>query len=312
MQVVVVFGLFAMTHGVNVRKYRNFVYIFLNLCILLALPSIALAGAGGTSGSCGSSEGTGIFGLIFLILLGPALLGKFFYFKFIEAYSSYRANKVAKEAVRTHKYWKIDQHFIQKIFLNMQILWSEKDRKGSTAYLHPDYQQYYFHQMKISAENGLKNIISNIEINQIKMTFAQKFFEDDKDQFTVFIQGTMDDGVYDSDGHIRKYLGDKKGKLQRKIDEYWSFRRDDGAWKLSNIRKRNIHLNDVSFNECLTADKTGASRLKSLRRFQKTLFRSVALLIAGLIALIGYYLYYKLGIAILSSIQDLLHAAFGK
>jgi predicted lipid-binding transport protein (Tim44 family) len=151
-----------------------------------------------------------------------------------------------------------NRHRLVKIckttFLELQKYWSINDIQNSLKYLHPSFRDQYVLKIKENINQNRRNLITNVKISEIEFMHAGNYQDDDDDFLIVKFYGSLDDSFYDLNHKLIEHNGRKKKQSillgsrtvsNREINEYWTFKRVNNQWLVSDISKDISALEDV-------------------------------------------------------------------
>ncbi len=202
--------------------------------------------------SAGGGKGAFLYLAIFFI---PFIVGAIFRSAIIDKNKKEDAEDVIKNASQDPMW---NRHKLVEIckttFLNLQNHWSVNDIQNSLKYLHPSFKDQYILKIKENINQNRRNLITNIKISEVEFIHVANYQDDDDDFFVVKFNGNLDDSFYDLNDQLIEHNGRKiKSSVllqsrtisRREIDEYWTFKRLNNQWLVSDISKDISALEDV-------------------------------------------------------------------
>lgn len=228
----------------KISQKNIFISIVLISILLLSLDAVARAGGGGGSGGGGGfggrhGYGIGIFKLILFILWGiyTAIIS------FLVFIKSGWSKRIISRASQTDKVWNLDEmkNHSERVFRQMQDAWSSRElsqvRDIITQSLFDDYAE----KLDAMRMNNERNILRDIDIDEIKIIGCRDYKDNSKDSFIAYIKGTILD--YTVDDRTGNTIKNENQNNEKFTDTYY-FHRSENKWLL-NFIDNDVNLLDV-------------------------------------------------------------------
>lgn len=229
----------------NKCKYLFLLIVFwTNECF-----SRAGGGGGGGSGSGGGGsyeggyygrrradsikweEGDGYRLIIILVVIGLLSIVGWKGYKWLIAYKNSKVNKKLAGSSQLDKLWDSEslEKMIRDVYFRMQKAWMEQDMNqvaditGST--LRTKFQRLLDRQKRA----GIYNFLDRIDIKEIKIVGLEDYLNNDLDNFTAYISGSMTDVMVRKGEHVIKSQGSED------FEDLYYFKRKGERWYLVEI-----------------------------------------------------------------------------
>jgi hypothetical protein len=112
-------------------------------------------------------------------------------------------------------------------FLLLQAAWGSQDLDLIRQHLHPTLYPTWETQINSHKENGIRNIMAGLSINEMRIVDAKNFADNEMDEFTVCFDAKADDQMV-KNGEVTK--SDKDS-----FREFWTFEWEKDNWVLLDI-----------------------------------------------------------------------------
>jgi predicted lipid-binding transport protein (Tim44 family) len=200
-------------------------YTFFVISIFVFIPGDAMARAGG-----GGGKGGGILALIFwpFFVIYSAILGYF-------VVKKNKESRALLEKIRQFdNSWGIDhiKSRIELVYFKVQEAWMERNQDLAKEYM--SERLFFKHKTQTDQmiQQGRKNILERINLMEAKIVEVADYNDDSKDQFWVFIKGSMIDYlIHEESGTVIQ--GDRE--KPEHFTELWKFVRGPDDWVLDEI-----------------------------------------------------------------------------
>lgn len=223
--------------------------IALVFALLLISTDYCFARAGGGSGGGG---GGGILGLIlapFLLIYSAILTAKL-----------NKKNKAVEELTlkleKTDHIWnyRTMKARVEEVFFKVQHAWMERNQNLAKAYMTQRIYDKHKMQTDEMIANGTKNILSQMNVKDIKIISVADYKDDSKDTFSAYIKGSMIDYIINvKDGSLAS--GKETDKTEPgDFAEIWIFLRSGNTWLLDEI-DQNVTIGEVKEAVAFTESK---------------------------------------------------------
>lgn len=219
------------------RKIEFRLFILLPLFFLCA-DTFARAGGGGGEGGGGTAIGLIAWGIYTVIISG------------ILFHKVIRSKKVIAESSKEDLFWDFNKmrSNARKVFFRMQDAWTDRKIASVKDIITPGLYEDYKTQLNLMKKKGEKNILSGINVTDIRIIGCEDYLDDSHDIYVAHIKGEMLD--YTIDEKTGRIIKNADQKLERFTDTY-HFIRKDKKWLLDYIdnkvsiwdviRTRNYH-----------------------------------------------------------------------
>jgi len=118
-------------------------------------------------------------------------------------------------------------------FIKLQECWQARQYEAMQPLLMPHLYAEHCSQLSGLAADHELNIISNVRVEQVDIVNVRYTQKENDREFTALITATGRD--YYIDDRTREFLrGDEQPS---RMQEFWSFHRQDGAWRLREIEQ---------------------------------------------------------------------------
>lgn len=221
------------------KAFCVFLWLFtfaLTANLAVSAPAFARAGGGGggSSGSSGSSRYSGPVKLVFaaatLIALGCINI---------------RLNKQAKKVSTALKVmeqrepqWSQNglEAVVTQKFHCLQSAWSRQDLAEMRRHLHPTLYPEWEALIADQRRHNQRNHIQDSQIKKMRFVSAQNFSDNERDNFTVCIDGVCCEATVSLDAYPPADPRVARHELKTaKFREFWTFEWEGSDWKLLRV-----------------------------------------------------------------------------
>lgn len=239
--------------SIPIRRYK--VLTFLTILFIMQLHSMTCwARAGG-------GDGNGLlFGGVAIAIAAPIIA------LWMVIYEIRRKKLIAKaakdlNAAATHDpTWSVEElkNLSEKVFMAYQKAWTKQDLDSVRDLLHFDYYQKASQKLKALIDNGERNVLKSIKIDDMELVSIRDVASKDGDMFVMDIGAQMIDYTVSTkdnsfirspilkknDESMDEYI--KRAKLEPdEFYEFWVFIRHNERWKLWEIKQSESILKDL-------------------------------------------------------------------
>ncbi|GAB6072947.1 hypothetical protein JCM14244_13240 [Venenivibrio stagnispumantis] len=138
-----------------------------------------------------------------------------------------------QETITSYINEELIKNLTKNIFISLQEAWSKGDLTPVKNYLTDRMYNYLNNQLNQLKQKGLRNIVENININNIQVVHVEE--EGDNKVVIVEIDADMIDYIIDQNGNIVEGSKD----IPTNVKEYWAFVGKALNWKLDDIKQIN-------------------------------------------------------------------------
>ncbi len=217
----------------------------------------ARAGGGGGGGS-GGSAGSAIITILFLPFL--AIYG--FLWIIILSAKQYRVRKNLEKFVLLDSSWQLRDLYarVSATFFAVQNAWMERNQDLAKVYMSDRLYDLHKMQTEMMIKNGVKNVLENINLEDVSIISVQNFQDNQKDYFWVLIKASLLDYIVDlATNRIIKNSRQESDNFK----ELWGFiKNSSGEWVLDEIKQNASLLNILALKN---KNELGEPNGKSIR-----------------------------------------------
>lgn len=140
-------------------------------------------------------------------------------------------------------FWNLDDMKLhaEKTFYEMQEAWENRDIDKEKKSISVEFYEKYRLELENMKERNEKNIIRDINLEEIKIIGCEDYKDDCKDKFTAYLSGTiLDYTILETTGEVIK----NREKTREKFSDTYHFIRNKNKWILDNI-DNSVSLKDI-------------------------------------------------------------------
>jgi hypothetical protein len=205
--------------------------------LVISIETFARAGGGGGKGG-GSIVGLILWGLYTLII------------SVILFFKVGKSRKIINKSADHDSFWNFEQmrNNAKSVFFKMQDAWMEREIEKVKDIITPQLYEEYKTQLELMKKNNEKNILSGINVTNVRIIGCEDYMDDSQDSYIAHIKGEMID--YTINEKTRQIIKNPDKKEEKFTDTY-HFIRKGNKWLLDNIdnkvsiwdviRTRNYH-----------------------------------------------------------------------
>jgi predicted lipid-binding transport protein (Tim44 family) len=202
------------------------------------MDAFARAGGGGGKGGGGGIIGLIVWGIYTLIV------------SIILFFKVGKSRQVVAQSTANDSFWNFEsmKDNAKKVFFRMQDAWMDRNVEAVRDIITPSLYNDYKIQLDLMKKNGERNLLSAIEIKNIRIIGCEDYLDNSRDSYIAHIKGEMLD--YTIDERTRSIIRNEEKKTESFTDTY-HFIRVGNKWMLNHIdnevsiwdviRTRNYH-----------------------------------------------------------------------
>jgi Uncharacterized protein conserved in bacteria len=155
-----------------------------------------------------------------------------------------QTTQILEQICETDSFWNVEnmKSLASDLFYKMQIAWEKKELERIKSELTPELTvqlQMILNEMKSRKEI---NMLNHVRIEEVKIIGCEDYTDNNKDRFTAYIYGTIQD--YTIDEETEEVIQNVR-KRYTEVEDFYHFVRVNDKWQLEDI------TNQVGLREIL-------------------------------------------------------------
>jgi Tim44-like domain len=229
------------------RPGRSFPVSAIIIFLLLLAPEVVLARAGGGGGGHGKGSWLNIIALPILLIYSAII-----------THQVRERNRACRFLLARLKkldpIWDLDsiRNRINQVFFKVQQAWTERDQNIARDCMSDAIFAKHKMQTDQMISQHRQNVLEDINLIETDIVDVEDFTDNRKDQFWVYVKGSMIDYMIDDRTGLL-VSGDRKAE---KFTELWKFLRTGDAWVLDEIDQK-VSLFDLKKFKATTENVGG-------------------------------------------------------